>query len=79
MDNSYICEDRVCEHGLPYDNYCEECDPYWADGDERECDHCGKSDCDGMCAGSDCMRDPETGMCGKAGSEECDFECPYRG
>jgi hypothetical protein len=26
----------------------------------------------------DCHMDPSTGQCGKAGSEECDFECPYR-
>lgn len=25
----------------------------------------------------DCGMD-RNGMCGKAGSEECDFECPYR-
>jgi hypothetical protein len=25
----------------------------------------------------DCARD-QHGFCGKAGSEECDFECPYR-
>jgi hypothetical protein len=22
--------------------------------------------------------DPSTGQCGKAGSEECDFDCPHR-
>lgn len=26
----------------------------------------------------DCHLDPESGQCGAAGSEECDFECPYR-
>jgi len=26
----------------------------------------------------DCGKD-RNGNCGKAGSEECDFECPYRG
>jgi hypothetical protein len=26
----------------------------------------------------DCHMDPDTGQCGKAGSEECDFECPFR-
>ena len=25
----------------------------------------------------DCFMD-QSGQCGKAGSEECDFECPYR-
>ena len=26
----------------------------------------------------DCHMDPSTGQCGKAGSEECDFDCPFR-
>ena len=26
----------------------------------------------------DCHLDPRTGQCGKAGSEECDWECPNR-
>jgi hypothetical protein len=27
----------------------------------------------------DCAYSPDTGICYKAGSEECEFECPYRG
>lgn len=26
----------------------------------------------------DCGYDSTTGICSKAGSEECEFECPYR-
>lgn len=25
----------------------------------------------------DCFLDPSTGLCGAAGSEDCEFECPY--
>jgi len=26
----------------------------------------------------DCGYNPDTGLCSKAGSEDCDWECPYR-
>ncbi len=26
----------------------------------------------------DCHRDPLTGLCDLAGTEDCDWECPYR-
>lgn len=26
----------------------------------------------------DCHLDPTTGLCGAAGSEDCEFECPHR-
>lgn len=26
----------------------------------------------------DCFMDPSTGLCGAAGSEDCEFECPHR-
>lgn len=26
----------------------------------------------------DCHLDPTTGLCGAAGSEDCEFECPFR-
>lgn len=41
-------------------------------------------DDDGLCEGDeddafdDCALDMNTGQCGKAGSEECDWECPWR-
>lgn len=49
------------------------------------CVGCGYSDGDCQCfdfedaeEDFDCGQDRH-GNCGKAGSEECDFECPYRG
>lgn len=26
----------------------------------------------------DCHLDPTSGLCGAAGSEDCEFDCPYR-
>lgn len=60
-------------------HFCPNCDSV-CDCDESEnppqaCDHqCGHDDEDLF----DCGRD-RRGYCAKAGSEECDFECPYRG
>lgn len=57
------------------------------DGDDGCCcDECGQSDCDGFCAGAECGRYCQdapggmwpVGMCTLAGTEQCDFECPYR-
>ena len=50
--------------------------------DESVCQDCGFEVC--QCEDDldleldfDCHMD-RNGFCGKAGSEECDFECPYR-
>ncbi len=50
------------------DDYCHDCDQSW---DECECyvgEDCGRWDNGKL-----------TKSCSKAGSEECDWECPYRG
>lgn len=60
----------ACYCGKPI--FCIEC--------ESCCDHCmcepgmdpDEEDGDYL----DCHMGPD-GLCGKAGSEECDFECPY--
>ena len=47
---------------------------------EIEADHYQEDD--GPEPGAECGRWSNgqlTGSCGKAGTEECDFECPYRG
>ena len=44
-------------------------------GDRQIDDDCGEFD-EGE-SFEDCHMD-RTGACGKAGSEECEFECPYR-
>ena len=38
-------------------------------------DACDDDDDDGF---DDCALDMDTGQCGHAGSEQCDFECPWR-
>lgn len=55
-----------------------------ADDDDGICPGCGGTDGDCSCFDDeddgvdfDCGMDRH-GNCGKAGSEECDWECPYR-
>lgn len=61
----------------------EEIDADMFDDDDGICPDCGEG-CE-MCAcnvGDDCGRWVNgrlTKSCSKAGSEDCDFECPYRG
>lgn len=57
------------------------------DDDPDICEYCGQGPEDCHCHdGDDCGRLDQNapfgmlpvGMCHKAGTEECDFECPYR-
>lgn len=48
------------------------------DFDDDDFDHEPDDFDDGEDGAADCALDPETGQCGKAGSEECDFGCPLR-
>ena len=60
---------------------------YDDDDSQFICDECGAEDCDGFCVGAECGRWDQNapgGMwpvsqCRLAGTEQCDFECPYRG
>lgn len=48
--------------------YLEELEQYWlSDLDDEDWE-----------IPFDCGYDPETGICSKAGSEDCDWDCPYR-
>jgi hypothetical protein len=47
---------------------CPDCDEIWDMCECRAGDECGRWDNGRL-----------TKRCSKAGSEECDFECPYRG
>ena len=53
------------------------------DPDDLVCPDCGEGPYDCRChEGDDCGRWRNGNLsrsCSKAGSEECDFECPYRG
>lgn len=55
------------------------------DDDTEPCPYCGNPLCMDDCPesrGAECGRWNNgrlTSSCRKAGSEECDFECPYRG
>lgn len=54
----------------------------YSDGDPAECPECGQSwDACECQAGAECGRwrnGQLSASCAKAGSEECDFECPHR-
>ena len=63
-------------------DYCEECGELYC---ECECSlytECGEDYWDRRCGPGDCGRLQNgvlTHLCTKAGTEECDFECPYSG
>ena len=54
----------------------------YIDDDDDSCEFCGRGPYDCRCdIGDECGRwvnGKLTKYCSKAGSEECDFECPYR-
>jgi hypothetical protein len=62
---------------------CICCPDNYSDDDDDLCADCGEIyDCCECRAGEECGRWDNgrlTKRCSKAGSEECDFECPYRG
>ena len=85
-----ICDDRAFSYNENGDLYCETHLIEWHESEEFEDDQDG--DCRGVHCGvigcpscdreyyenySECSKLPN-GQCLKAGSEECDFECPYR-
>lgn len=69
--------DYVCEHGTAMDVHCCNCHSgFLFDPDSCVCDF----DEEGHVFNDidfDCGMDRH-GNCGQAGSEECDFECPFR-
>ena len=52
-------------------------DLYEYDPDDEYSDEYDADDEEALYFESDCAMD-RNGLCGKAGSEECDFECPFR-
>lgn len=61
-------EDQDFEDFEPDDGVCPDCDEIWDMCDCHVGEECGRW-----------MNGRLTKSCSKAGSEECDFECPYRG
>lgn len=59
--------------------YCDDCGFSTCRCEPKKCEDCGSplAPGNGFCACGNCGRDPISGICSMAGTEFCDWECPF--